>query len=51
MKNCHACKRELHEGTLAWADDWFVVDENGARTEVRYICDPCEERRTSDGVA
>ncbi len=40
--NCHACKRELHDGESAWASDWTVLLDGAPRTEVRYTCDDCD---------
>lgn len=44
-EKCRRCDRTLNEGDTAWAEDWTVIDVNGTRaenrTEVRYVCDPC----------
>lgn len=39
---CHKCGHVFAEGESAWADDWTVINERGARTETRYLCDDCE---------
>jgi hypothetical protein len=47
MTLCYVCRRELHEGESAWANDWNVWDNDTHtfRTETRYTCDDCEAKR------
>lgn len=40
--SCCECGRTFSVHESAWAEDWTVVDEDGATFETRYTCFDCE---------